>query len=356
MKTFFQRPDRVTDPLYVITPIFNPIRWRSRWKLYEDFARRCTAAGAILYTVEAAFGNREFALSKTNYADNDRPVHAREGLVDFGDRFINVRVSNELWLKENLINVGVAHLPHDWKYVAWVDSDVTFAREDWANETIQQLQHYKFVQMWSQYQDLTPDFEVQGLTRSFMDCYLNGGEGRVGHRLEKRINKCKDDKYPYGSGPQRGYPGAPGLAWAARRDAWDAVGGLIDWTILGAGDWYMAHALVGRLSSVSRSQAHSAKFVDMMREWEARADRHIRRNVGVVKGLALHHWHGSKKHRLYKTRDQILVDCKYDPTLDLKRDSQGVYQLSDQHTPRSIQLRDELRKYFRQRNEDGTDL
>lgn len=342
MQTLFQRPDRVTDPLYVVTPIFNPIRWRSRWKLYEDFARRVAAAGAILYTVEAAFGNREFALGE------------HEGLHGYGDKFVQLRVSNELWLKENLINVGVQHLPKDWKYVAWVDADVLFAREDWANETIQQLQHYKFVQMWSQYQDLTPDYEVNGLTRSFMDCYMHGGEGRPGAKLAKRFETAQ---YPYGSGdPTRGYPGAPGLAWAARRDAWDEVGGLLDFTILGAGDWYMAHALTGRLSSVSRPKAHSAAFVRMMQEWEARAERHVRRNVGVVKGLALHHWHGSKKHRLYKTRDEILVQCGYDPTLDLKRDSQGVYQLSDQHTQRSIRLRDELRRYFRQRNEDGTDL
>lgn len=344
MNTLFQRPDRIKDPLYVITPIFNPIRWRSRWKLYEDFARRCAAAGAILYTVEAAFGDRDFALSKNG-------AHAHEGLIHHGDRFINCRVSSELWLKENLINVGVQHLPADWKYVAWVDSDVLFAREDWANETIHQLQHYKFVQMWSQYQDLTPNYEVHALTRSFADCYLHGGEGRVG----KAVSSHRD-RDGYGSGPRRGYPGAPGLAWACRRDAWDAVGGLIDWTILGAGDWYMAHALVGKLSSVSRPQAHSTKFVQMMIEWEARAERHIRRNVGVVQGLALHYWHGSKKFRRYRTRDQILVDCEYDPMLDLKRDSQGVYQLSDQHTPRSIRLRDELRAYFRQRNEDGTDL
>lgn len=345
MRTAFQRPDRVRDPLYVITPIFNPIRWRSRWKLYEDFARRVAAAGAVLYTIEAAYGNREFAIG------------SHEGLRGLGEKFIQVRVDHELWLKENLINVAAQHLPLEAKYIAWVDADVLFARDDWANETVQQLQHYDFVQMWSQYQDLCPNFEVQSLTRSYMDCYLHGGVGRGGN-LEKRMTKQRkyDDKYPYQSGPVRGYPGAPGLAWAARRESFNKVGGLLDFTILGAGDWYMAHALTGRLTTVARTQAHSKNFTELMREWEARCERHVRRNVGVVKGLALHYWHGSKKHRLYKTRDQILVENKYDPMFDLKRDSQGVYQLSDQHNQRSISLRDDVRAYFRQRNEDGTDV
>jgi hypothetical protein len=90
----------------------------------------------------------------------------------------------------------------------------------------------------------------------------------------------------------------------------------------------------------------------MMKEWEARSERHIRRNVGVVKGLALHHWHGPKTNRRYGTRDKVLVDNQFNPDADLKRDWQGLYQLSDQHAPKSIKLRDGLRAYFRQRNED----
>jgi hypothetical protein len=29
-------------------------------------------------------------------------------------------------LKENLINVGARHLPHDAKYVMWADGDIEF--------------------------------------------------------------------------------------------------------------------------------------------------------------------------------------------------------------------------------------
>lgn len=63
MKTLFQRPDQVAAPLYVVAVIFNPIRFRARWKLFSDFAKRVEESGAILYTAEAAFGHREFVLS-----------------------------------------------------------------------------------------------------------------------------------------------------------------------------------------------------------------------------------------------------------------------------------------------------
>lgn len=49
-----------------------------------------------------------------------------------------------------------------------MDADVQFSRADWAQETVQQLQHYHVVQMWSMCQDLNVDHEVMG--------YADGGE------------------------------------------------------------------------------------------------------------------------------------------------------------------------------------
>ena len=46
----------VDAPLYVVTPIVNPSRYQSRYRLYHGFAKYIADAGAILYTVEAAYG------------------------------------------------------------------------------------------------------------------------------------------------------------------------------------------------------------------------------------------------------------------------------------------------------------
>jgi hypothetical protein len=55
-------PDR--DPLYVVTSVFNPLRYQSRIRLYRDFEKYVRDSGAILYTAEVAFGGREFTVTE----------------------------------------------------------------------------------------------------------------------------------------------------------------------------------------------------------------------------------------------------------------------------------------------------
>src|SRR5437867_111536 len=133
----FERPDQVEHPLYVLTSVFNSPRWRSRWKLYEDFAALVARSGAVLYTVEVAFGARQFVVTDAH-----------------NERHLQLRTRDELWIKENALNLLVQRLPSDWAYCAWLDADVSFLRSDWANETLHQLQHYDVVQLWTDALDL----------------------------------------------------------------------------------------------------------------------------------------------------------------------------------------------------------
>ena len=332
--TFFQRPDTIKEPLYVVTTVFNSQRFRSRWRLYEDFAKMVHESGAILYTVEVAFGERDFAVTQPG-----------------NPRHIQLRTNHEVWLKENAINVGVSRLPLDWRYVAWVDADCRFVRDDWANETIHQLQHFELVQMWSQFQDMNSNHEIIGCASSFMQGYLQSWHGWLNEPKKKDVGCYYDFPEPGNAGLAiRKYPGAPGLAWAMRRESWDKVGGLLDVCCLGSGDWYMAFAAIQALEDgMIRSDYHPS-YTAAIHEWQRRA-KSLHRNVGVVPGLALHHWHGHKVGRRYRTRDQILVENQFNPATDLRKDWQGIYQL-DVHDDRTMKLRDDLRGYFRQRNED----
>ena len=99
--------------LDVVAVVSNPCRYRSRYDLYRAFERHMHASGVRLTTVELAFGERPWEVTEP-----DNPRHVR------------LRTAYELWHKENLINLGVQHLPRDWKYVAWIDADVSFARPD----------------------------------------------------------------------------------------------------------------------------------------------------------------------------------------------------------------------------------
>ncbi len=332
----FPRPAAVTPggaaTLDVCTMISNPVRYSSRYRLFHQFRSQNEGPHIRHWTVEVAYGNRPFAVTEA-----DNPRH------------LQLRTSTELWHKENALNLLFAHvLRHqpDAEYFAWVDADVTFARPDWAYETIQQLQHYQVVQMFSHCVDLGPRYEPAGpLRNSFVWMYYN--EPRPEPVASQGAMRTAGGGYGY---TKAGY-WHPGFAWAARRSALDALGCLLDHCIVGSADWHMAACLIGEGEKTISRQLHPHYKREVL-AWQDRANAHIRGNIGYVEGLLAHHWHGRKVDRHYTDRWRILVDNGFDPVADLKRDAQGLLQL----TERNRGLRDGIRTYFRSRNEDSIDL
>lgn len=301
----------VNAPLYVITTMFNPLRYLSRYKLYVQFEKHCLDAGAIPYTVELALRDRNHQV--THY---ENPQH------------IQLRGPGEIWYKENLGNIAVSWLPEDAEYIAFVDADFHFTRADWAVETVHVLQHVDACQMFSGLTYETHDHRRHGVLNGF--AYLH----------------CNQHKMP----KHYGHQGAVGGAWAFRRSALKKLGGLLDICILGSGDWHMSFALAMR-DDYHPELTHLKAipgYIDAIKRWAENA-RVLNGNIGYVDCHAIHHWHGPMKARGYTTRPQILVRNEFDPLNDLIRDEQGVLQLRG-NKPK---LRDEIRTYFRQRNEDS---
>jgi hypothetical protein len=208
----------------------------------------------------------------------------------------------------------------------WMDADFQFVRPDWATEVIEALQHWKVVQPFSNAIDLGPDHEIIGTHTGFA--------------------------YNYNRGLEPGTPYTPhfhpGYCWAWRRDAWDAVGGMIDRAVCGAGDHHMALALIGK-PEISLPGGLHPNYVKMVTDWAHKAERFIERDVGHVAGTLLHHFHGWKEDRGYENRWKIVQGTQFDPEVDLIPDDRGVLHLA----PGRTYLRDRLRQYMRQRNEDA---
>jgi hypothetical protein len=296
--------------LHVITSVFNPSNYTSRYRLYESFSKRISGSGATLHTVELVFENQDFAVTS-----NSNPLH------------LQLRTSQKMWFKENLINIAISNLPASWRYVAWLDADIAFVQQNWVESTLSQLNKFPLVQMFSHLIDLGPTYEPIGWYRGFA------------------FNHCQNDRTP--SVPTNA--GQPGYAWAARREAIESLGGLIDWSILGANDYYMALGLVEKLDPALTYMPES-NYARTLLKWQENA-RRFDQQIGYVDATLLHYWHGSRRNRGYGTRWKILHDHDFDPCVDLARASSGLLKFTDNKPL----LQRAVAEYFDRRKEDSLD-
>ena len=308
--------------LHVVAVLANPVRWKTRLELFRRFEQHMLDSGVKLTTVECAYGERPFELA-------DDPHINR----------VRVRARTLVWNKENLLNIGIARLPADWRYVAWVDGDVTFRKSGWAAEAVHALQHYHIVQPWSDAYDLGPHDEHLQAHRSFLRQWWHGEP------------VCAEEAkwWNFNGGPY--HYAQSGYAWAATRQAIEWLGGLFELGAMGAGDHHMALSLVGKAERSVPAGVHPA-YLKHLRLWESRALHHINLNLGFLWGTIEHGWHGRKADRAYVDRWKLVIENKFDPDTDLKRNSFGVIELAGNKPGLSLALD----RYFRERNEDANSI
>lgn len=324
------------DKLYVVTMLENPVRYRTRYQNYWAFEKHMRESGAELYVAEIAFGDRQHEITSP-----DNPNH------------LQLRTRDEIWHKENALNLLIHRLPADAKYIAWLDADIQFVRPDWVQETMHLLQSVDIIQMFSEAIDLNSFGEMGKIHQGMMKCYVEDvpSINAPGHYHHPHHHHWRHhhhhgwfDDMTEAATPTYWHPG---YAWAARKDALNKLGGLIDWAILGSGDWHMAWGLLGRMNE-HLHQGLSDNYKNWCLQWEKRAEREIRRNVGYMSGTILHRYHGNKQKRYYGERWDFLSKSKFDPLKDLVKDHQGLWQLNSDCT----WLRDGIRSYNRLRDED----
>ena len=330
---------------YVIAVINNPARYARRPQLFKEFMSRMAGYGVNLFVVETAFGERDFQVT-----DAANPRHIR------------LQSDSELWHKENMINIGISRLPADWKYVAWIDGDIDFVRADWAIETVHELQHHDFVQLFSDAIDMGPNHEVLTVFKSFAYCYCNKLPPKIAGKQYRKAEDYDHEGFSHEGGSlqsiktkdTKNYSAHntwhPGYAWAATRQAITAVGGLIDFAILGSADFHMATAIIGNAAESLPPKANE-EYKKMVLNWQARAAK-LGKNIGYVKGTIYHFWHGKKADRRYMDRWDILIKNKFNPQTDIHKDWQGLYVMN----PDLMEFQRDIRDYFRARNEDSIDL
>lgn len=308
----------IPGDLHVFAVRSNPLFWAKPHDNFRTFAARMLGAGVTLTIIECAYG------------DEDHRCEIP------GARHIAVRAKTRVWNKENLLNIGVHRTP-EARYIGWFDTDVIFRRPDWVMATLRALQHYDFIQPWSDAYDLGPRDEHIQHHRSFCRQFFYRHPIK-GKENWKWAGGCYD--YPH-----------PGYAWACTRQAFDWVGGLFELGGMGSGDHHMALSLVGE-ADVSLPGGITASYRRAVKLWEARALRHINRNIGHVDGTIEHLFHGRKDDRGYETRWEMFKKHEFDPLEDLKRNSSGVLEWAGNKP----ELRHDFDLYLKGRNEDINSL
>ena len=318
------------ETLHVACAYSNPYRWRTRRELMNDFRQHMEGTKNVkLYVGELAYGDRPHEVTRAD-CETD----------------IQFRASAALFHKENILVETIKRFPAGWKYGCIFDADFTATRHDWALETVHQLQHASWVQPFSTYATLSaktyggnkPAGEIRN---SFAATYINNK-----HKVPGNTNSA-GWAVSYDPSAKWVPVGATGGAWAFTNEGYATTGGLLDACILGHADWFMAFGLVAEGAPAMHDWRYHPNYINMIKAWQAKAAL-LKQNIGVTDHFMTHHFHGSYKNRGYESRDMILVEHQFDPLVDLRRNWQGIIEL----TGNKPKLRDAIQRYFISRSED----
>jgi len=310
---------------FVITVVFNPASYESRYRLYRNFAQHMADTGAQLITIECIFPSLNQHEFKVTDASN--PSH------------IQITSESVYWMKENLINIAVSKLPKHAKWVCWLDGDVTFHDPLWIQKTIRALNKYSVVQVFKKCKFLGPPPKNEVLRTDY-----SFGYSKV---HEKIIDQTKYDLwYPH-----------PGYGWAMSLHAFNYIGGLLDCDIVGSGDLHFAFSLINKVTNALESELNP-RFKEMIvqstneiyKKLDDLSNAEGKSIVGYVPIVISHNWHGSRKDRQYVDRWKILIARNFNFEEDTIRLPNGLIQLS----PNKPELQSDILICFQMRQEDNT--
>jgi hypothetical protein len=168
--------------------------------------------------------------------------------------------------------------------VAWIDADLEFLNHNWVRDTVQELQTADVVRMW------------RSAVRPWARTVRRSRRTRVSRT-------CSSVAEPNGRRRTRYGFWHTGYAWACRRSAYDQMGGLVEWAILGSGDRHMAMCLAGLGKESAPGSVHE-NYKGLLRMYESRVKDF---KVSWVDGTIIHFRHGSFADRRYKERWDILT-------------------------------------------------
>lgn len=247
----------------------------------------------------------------------DHPHIENNPIIDNVNIFyIKYKMPSILWVKENLINLAIKKLPNNWKYLAWIDSDIIFCNYDWSVEAIKELKQNDTVQLFKTVSFLNDKKNI--FVQSFND-----------HKFLILFSYifCKK-KYLES--------GHPGFGWAINRNFFEKIGGLFEYNIVGAGDLLYANLCNNLNFNYSNS---SEGYKNLVKNYSIYF-KDVK--INYIEGHLIHLWHGNWADREYDKRWEILSNHNYDPNKDIIKEN-GIIKLTNKN------LENDILNYFNRR-------
>lgn len=308
--------------LYFVTCYFNPLKLKSRMRLYDEFVKHVVHDLQIPLIIVQGI---------------DSSVDAR---IETGSIYtlINIPLESTLWVKEAMINIGIQYIINNKpkaRAIAWVDCDIHF---------------HTLISTSSMILDSLKKHHVSQIWNVAMD------SGEV-HSSINKINYSavfQQEKFNHSSKPHRNETFThSGYAWAATIEFLTATKGLLDCCIVGGADRIMMMGMQGKDSLVISDPDYSEGYKEIVAEWSKRAFAVTKGNITYTPIPITHGYHGLKTNRKYKERHNILKRYKYDPSINLVRTYHGLWKWSDKTTQ---QFKSEVENYFINRKEDDDSI
>jgi hypothetical protein len=307
---------RRSGSFWGITSYFNPIGFRRRLENYRVFRERLNVP---LLTVE---------LSQSG------DFHLQAGDAEI---LIQLKCRDLLWQKERLLNIALQALPKHCDTVAWLDCDVVFASDDWAERSSKLLETCRIVMPYKLIYDLPKnalpeDAGAKAIVKQSLMYALEcgapleilRGDMNVKHRVTS------------------------GLAGVARR-AMIEKHGLYDACVLGSGNRVFSCATLGRLDDAIQYLQMNGNWATHYLAWAEPFYDTVRGSVGYLDQVIFHLWHGDRENRKYAGRHALLKERDFDPAKDIALDENGCWRWN---APRS-DTQEQILGYFQSRREDG---
>ena len=238
-------------------------------------------------------------------------------LPDFSGRIfrhLKFDLRSPIWVKENLINLGIASLGDDWEAAAWIDKDIQFLNPDWAKETLLKLQESDLLQPWSRALLLDGRYEVM----DDFDKVTGRGFEQLREKKEIKggVSFCRQWLEEGGGGG-----GHPGFSWAISRRFYRKIGKIFDRCLVGGGDAVIP-------SHLDRSY-YREYFQFFGQEYERYRESLRGVRLSVVGGTIIHLNHGELAKRKYRERYAVLRERDFEFPRDLSYAPNGTLQLNN---------------------------